>query len=80
MHRSRFACFIASIVSIALAFVDAFLRIPFIDHRTHLDLQGAAVDAKSLTLLQRAKAFASRAFSHERYSAGRFDLTRSTFA
>jgi hypothetical protein len=28
--------------------------------------------------MQRFKAFVSRAFEHDRYSAGRFDMARST--
>ena len=76
MRRSHFAVFLAAIAS----FFAAVLRIPFIDHRTHLDLQGAAVDAKSPTMLKCAKAFVSRAFAHDRYSGGSFDLARSTIA
>ena len=77
MRRSHFAAFLASIVALFIRAVSAALHIPFIDHSTHHDLQGAAVDAKSPTVLNRAKAFAARAFDHERYSAGRFSLDRS---
>lgn len=94
MHRSRFALFAGFCLSLCLAvyhavgevfdrsvkFATEFFHLDHVDHRVSLDLDRAALDAKTPTMLQRAKAFASRAFEHDRFSAGRFDLARSTVA
>lgn len=80
MRRSHFAAFLGLFVSLFTGFMSAVLRLDFIDHRDRLHLDQAARDAKTPSAIHRFKAFVSRAFEHDRYSAGRFNLARSTAA
>jgi hypothetical protein len=78
MRRSRFAALLGLFVSLFTGLVSAVLRLDLLDHRDRMELDRAARDAKTPTAMQRFKAFVSRAFEHDRYSAGRFDMARST--
>ncbi|RDE07720.1 hypothetical protein [Pelagibacterium lacus] len=78
MRRSHFAAFLGLFVSLFTGLVSAVLRLDLLDHRDRLELDQAARNARMPSAMQRFKAFVARAFEHDRYSAGRFHLGRST--
>lgn len=86
MHSSRFAMFLGVMFSLVIGLLvapivelgRAFIRFDHADHRASLELDRSTREIDALPIAARFMAFLKRCLEHDLFTAGRFDVARST--